>query len=225
MVLTETYAAIFDLDGVLTETHRLHYRSWDAVAAEFQIPFDTTVNDRMRGISRPQSLAILLEKAPRPLTADEQAYIIRRKNDIYLELVDQMTPADLLPGVDVLLDGLAARGLRLAVASSSRNAERVCERLGLIPRLDVVVDANTAPLSKPDPQVFLAAAARLGVPPTRCVVFEDAEAGVAAAQAGGMRVIGIGPAERVGAADVVVAQIGQLDVERVLAVFESPPGG
>ncbi len=205
-------AAIFDLDGVLTETNELHYQSWCVVADELGIPFDRQVNDLLRGVSRPESLEIMIRGHGLVLSDAEKRRLTAQKNEAYLELVARMTAADLLPGAGELLRELRAARVRLAVASSSRNAGRVAERLGIVPLLDALVDANTAPRSKPDPQVFLAAAQALGAPAARCVVFEDAEVGVAAARAGGMRVVGIGPPERVGAADVVVPAIADASV-------------
>ena len=213
-------AVIFDLDGVLTDTAELHFRSWRVVADELGIPFDRAVNDRMRGLSRPESLAVLLGDRHREFSPERKRQLTDRKNEAYLELVAQMTEADLLPGAKTLIEDLQRRGVRMAIASSSRNAEVVVERLGIRAALHTLVDANTAPRSKPDPQVFVAAAVRLGVSPARCVVLEDAEAGVAAALAAGMPVIGIGPRERVGGADLVVAHLAELDADRVLSVVE-----
>ncbi|MCK4343072.1 MAG: beta-phosphoglucomutase [Phycisphaerae bacterium] len=215
----QVVAAIFDLDGVLTETTELHYRSWRVVADELDIPFDRRAYEEMRGLNRSNSLAILLRGQEGRFSEAEQQRLAERKNEEYLRLVAEMTPSDLFPGALELLHGLRARGVRVAVASSSRNAGRVVERLGIGPLLDVIVDANTAPRSKPDPQVFLVAAELLGVPPARCVVVEDAEAGVAAGVAAGMWVIGIGPAERVGQGHAVVSSIGELSVDAMLRLL------
>jgi len=212
--------AIFDLDGVLADTAELHYRSWTLIAGELGLPFDRRVNDRMRGLSRPESLAILLGDQADRFTDQRKLELTERKNEAYLRLLAEMTPADLYPGVLDLVRGLRQSGVRVAVASSSRNAQRVVERLGLAPLLDALVDANTAPRSKPDPQVFLAAADALGIPPARCVAIEDGEAGVEAALSAGMRVVGIGPPQRVGRAHLVVERIGDLDVPAVLTLFD-----
>lgn len=212
-------AVIFDLDGVLTDTSELHYRSWKLVADELGLSFDRQINDAMRGLSRPESLAILLRDQSDRFRPEEKARLAERKNAEYLRLLAQMTPGDLYPGTLELLRGLRARAVRVAVASSSRNASRVVERLGIGAFLDVIVDANTVPRSKPDPQVFLAAAERLAVPPRRCIVVEDAEAGVAAALAAGMRVVGIGPAERVGRAHLRVGAVAELDADRLVELL------
>ncbi|MBK9118224.1 MAG: beta-phosphoglucomutase [Phycisphaerales bacterium] len=211
-------AVIFDLDGVLTDTAELHYRSWIPVAAELGVPFDRTVNDRLRGLARPASLAILAGDHFDTLSTTERHRLMDQKNAAYLALVDKLGPQDAFPGAATLLSNLRAAGARLAVASSSRNARQVLDRLGLRPLLDTVVDANEAERSKPDPQVFQAAATALDVPPCHCVVVEDAAAGVAAGRAAGMRVVGIGPPQRLTGADLVVATIGDLHPEHVLAL-------
>ena len=213
-------AVIFDLDGVLTDTAERHYLSWRVVADKLSLPFDRRVNDEMRGLSRPASLAVFLSEEAARFSAEQKQNLTELKNDEYLRLVDQMTPADLFPGTLDLLRGLRSRGARIAVASSSKNAGRVVERLGVGDLLDALVDANTVPCSKPDPQVFLLAARKLDVPPDRCVVIEDAEAGVSAARAGGMRVVGIGPVERVGRADLVVGSMEELNADRVIGLLD-----
>lgn len=212
-------AVIFDLDGVLTDTADLHYRSWQFVADELGVPFDRQRNEALRGLSREESLAKILGPRLGEFTAERQREITRRKNDEYLRLVASMTPADLFPGARELLAALAAARVPTAVASSSRNAEVVLERLQLRDAFRVVIDGNLAPRSKPDPQVFLFAAEALGVSPSACVVVEDAESGVQAALAAGTRVIGLGPRDRVGRAHRVVEAIGQIDLPLIAAMF------
>lgn len=213
-------AVLFDLDGVLTDTAELHYQSWLAIAGELGVPFDRRRNDALRGVSREASLAILLGERHERLSPQQRAELLTRKNDDYLRRVAQMTPADLHAGARPLLESLRARGAALAVASSSRNALCVLERLAIMDLLDAVVDGNDAPRSKPDPMVFLVAAERIGVPPRRCVVVEDAASGVAAAQAARMRVVGVGPPERVGEADRVVPDVGKLTADELLRLLD-----
>lgn len=212
-------AAIFDLDGVLTDTAELHYRSWQVLADELGLPFDRSANEALRGLSREESLRRVLGAATEQFSPKQKADFARRKNDSYLQLVSRMTPADRYPGSAELLAALREAGYRLAIASSSRNARVVIERLGIAGLLHEIVDGNDAPRSKPDPQTFLVAADRLGVPTGRCVVVEDAESGVQGALAGGMIVIGVGPPQRVGRAHYVVPSIAALqvgDFERLL---------
>ncbi|MBI5864443.1 MAG: HAD hydrolase-like protein, partial [Planctomycetes bacterium] len=137
-------AAIFDLDGVLTDTAELHYQSWQTLADELGLPFDRGANEALRGLSREESLARVLGAAASRFSPQEQADLTRRKHDDYLRRVDRMTPADLLPGAGELVRALRAAGFRLAVASSSRNARTVIEKLGIAALLDVIVDGNDA---------------------------------------------------------------------------------
>lgn len=214
-------AAVFDLDGVIADTATLHRRSWERVAQHYGVPFDSRVNDRMRGLTRPESLRVFLEAAPRQFSPDEQREILALKQALYLESVAALGPDDALPGVRAFIDSCRRHGLRLAVASSSRNVTVVLERLGLRDQFDVVVDANVAPRSKPDPQAFQLAAERLGVLPRACVAIEDGQAGVDAARAAGMFVIGVGPPGRLRNVDRLAASLAEVRVEDLLAL--GPP--
>ncbi len=214
-------AVIFDMDGVLTDTTELHYESWLPVAAELGIEFGRADYDAMRGLGRPESLAVLMRGWTGRLDQPEKQRLMDLKNREYLRLVDGMTSDNLLEGVGVLLDELRRRGVPMGLASSSRNAEAVTRRLGIRGLLDVLVDANDAERSKPDPQAFLMAAERLGIAAERCVVVEDASAGVAAGLAAGMRVVGVGPASRVGEAHLVVASLAELDADRLLGLVDA----
>lgn len=217
----EQAAVIFDLDGVLTDTAELHYRSWQWLMDQLGIPFDRQKNEALRGLSRAESLEVILGESSGEYTAEQKAEITRRKNDNYVSRVAEMTPADVLPGAGELLRELRQRAVRVAVASSSKNAEMVLERLGIGALLDALVDGNDVPDSKPDPRVFLVAAERLGARPSRCVVVEDAASGVEAALAAGMRVVGLGPAERVGRAHLLKPTIGELSVGELLELARS----
>jgi kojibiose phosphorylase len=213
-----TAAVIFDLDGVLTDTAELHYRSWKWLMDEMRIPFDRQKNEALRGLSREESLETILGDRAGEFTPEQKAEITRRKNDNYVSRVDKMTPADLLPGAAELLGELRGRSVPVAVASSSRNAEAVLDRLGIRSQLDTLVDGNDVPDSKPNPRVFLVAAERLGVPPERCVVVEDAGSGVEAALAAGMRVVGLGPKERVGRAHRVEPALTAVGADELLSL-------
>lgn len=212
---------IFDLDGVLTDTAELHFQSWRDLSHALDIPFDRAANEALRGLSRAESLRLFLGAHAARFSPDEQAALMDRKNRRYVERVAAMTPADALPGARELLAALRARGVPLALASSSRNARLVLERLALTSAFSAIVDGGDVARGKPDPEIFLLAARRLGLPPARCVVIEDAESGVQAARGAGMYVIGIGPAGRVGAADRVVGAIGDVQVGELLALVGS----
>jgi beta-phosphoglucomutase len=213
-------AVIFDLDGVLTDTAESHFQSWMDLSREMGIPFNRAANDALRGLSREDSLRLFLGSHAARFSAAEQAAIMARKNERYLARLEGMSPADLAPGARELLESLRRRGVATAVASSSRNAVQVLDRLQIRSLLDTVVDGNDVPFSKPDPRVFLCAAERLGVAPSHCVVVEDAASGVAAARAGGMKVAGIGPPQRVGQADLVVESMAALHLDSVLVLLD-----
>mgnify|MGYP006304648137 FL=1 len=187
---------IFDLDGVLVSTDEYHYQGWKRLAEEEGIPFTREDNHRQRGVSRMESLEILLEKADKSYTDEEKLEMATRKNSYYVESLQQLQPGDVLPGSREMLDGLRTRGIKLAVGSSSRNTPLIMARADLVRYFDAVADGNDISNSKPDPEVFLLAAERLGLAPAECVVVEDAEAGIEAGRRGGMRVYAIGPKER-----------------------------
>ncbi len=191
-------AVIFDLDGVLTNTAEYHYHAWQRLADEENIPFNRQINERLRGVSRQRSLEIILNG--RPIAPTKFAEMAERKNRYYLESLQEITAEDLLPGALTILQTLKAKDMKLAVGSASKNARFVLERLGIIPYFDVVVDGHSVTQTKPAPDLFLFAARQLGVPPTQCVVVEDAAAGIEAALAAGMWALGIGPQERMGRA-------------------------
>ena len=209
-------AVLFDLDGVITDTADLHFRSWQRLTAERGIAFDRSVNEKLLGLGRPESLKVVLGDQWATTSEDQRSELLVRKNDYFLESVAALTPNDAFPGIQQLIDALLADGVRIAVASSSRNARVVLDQLQLRQRFAAIVDGNDVPKSKPAPDVFLEAARQLEVTPDRCVVLEDAANGVQAAQAANMFVIGIGPAQRVGAADLWVASHAEVTPALVL---------
>jgi beta-phosphoglucomutase len=198
-------AFIFDLDGVLTDTAEYHYRGWKRLADEEGIPFTREDNEALRGISRRESLLILLKGRTYPEAKLQE--MMRRKNNYYLEFIREITPHDLLPGARELLEEIHATGLKSAIGSASKNAKDVINRLGIHSLLDAISDGYSVERQKPAPDLFLHAAQQLGLPPAECVVVEDATAGVEAALAGGFHTIGIGPQERVGQAELVLPSL------------------
>ena len=205
---------IFDLDGVITDTAELHYRAWQRMADEAGLPFDRRANEALRGISRRESLGRVLGE--RTVSEAEADVLMDRKNGYYRELLQTMTPSDVLPGSIELVEAARARGLRVAIASASRNAREVLDRLGIADHFDAICDGHTVEAAKPAPDLFLAAAAALGLPPGECVVFEDAADGVAAAQAAGMAAVGIGPPERVGSAEMILDGLADAELDAIL---------
>ena len=198
-------AFLFDLDGVLTDTSEFHFQAWQRLATELGISFSRAENEALRGVSRRESLTLLLKG--RKVTGEEAAEMMERKNRYYLELVEHMTPADLLPGAGEILMELGEMGLKRVIVSSSKNAQLVIDRLQLASLIDGIVDGNSPARSKPFPDLFLLGASRYGFQPEACLVVEDAAAGVEAAHAAGMRALGLGPVERVGAADLVLPSL------------------
>lgn len=213
-------AILFDLDGVITDTAEYHYQAWQELADAEGIPFDRAANEKLRGVSRRESLRLLLNG--RAITPEQEDAWLTRKNRRYQELLQQLTPADLLPGVAALLDEIRRAGLKTAIVSASHNTPTVLNRLQIADRFDVVIagpEASAGPgrnRPKPAPDLFLLAAERLGVAPGACLVVEDAESGVEGARQAGMVTVGLGPAERVGAADLVLPNLAGVSLAQLL---------
>ncbi len=207
-------AFIFDLDGVLTDTAEYHYRAWKRLADEEEIVFSREDNEKLRGVSRRASINLILKEEKLP----EQKIIemMERKNSYYRQFIKEMSKADLLPGAEENLMQLKAAGFKLALASASKNARTVLDKLGIESNFDYIADGHSVEKTKPAPDLFLFAAEKLGVHPQACIVVEDAEAGVTAARAAGMSVIGIGPAERVGKADLVYNSLAEVNLEKII---------
>ena len=204
-------AVIFDLDGVICFTDEYHYRAWKAMADDMGIPFDRTVNNRLRGVSRMASLDIILEKYEGPaLSQAEKEKLAQRKNDIYRESLKEMSPADLSAEVKETLEGLRALGLKLAIGSSSKNTPFILGQIGLKDFFDAVSDGNNITRSKPDPEVFVKAAQMLDIAPEACLVVEDAVSGAQAGHAGGMKVACLGDAAMNQAGDWNMQSIREL---------------
>ncbi len=196
---------IFDLDGVITDTAEYHFLAWKQLADEEGLDFTRQDNEALRGVSRRESLARLLKG--RPIDEETAQAWMARKNGYYRRFLSRISPADLLPGVSDLLDELQQAGILVAVASASRNAPEVVDRLGIRGRLNALAHGGSVQRQKPAPDLFLYTAEQLGLPPATCLVVEDAAAGIAAAHAAGMPAVGLGPPERVGAAELVLPDL------------------
>ena len=212
-------AILFDLDGVIVDTACLHYRAWKHIADQEGIFFDSHVNERLKGVSRRQSLDIIMEHAPRPYHEEELEVLMRTKNDIYVESLQTLTTQDVLPGISAFLDELQAGGFKTAIVSASRNAGVILKRIGLEGRFDEVVTGEHTKMSKPDPEGLLLASRLLGIPPESCVVIEDAAAGVKAAVSAGMKSIGIGDKTLLHQADYTLSSTQYLSLEKVQALY------
>ncbi|MCD8293948.1 MAG: beta-phosphoglucomutase [Clostridia bacterium] len=201
---------IYDLDGVICSTDEYHYQGWKRLADEIGVYFDRTINARLRGVSRMESLDILLERSTVQYTQEEKVELATRKNNYYRELLSQMTPADLSDEVKNTLDALRAGGVKLAIGSSSKNAKFIIGRIGLGDYFDAISDGNNITRSKPDPEVFTKAAEMLSLPAEDCLVVEDALAGIEAGTNGGFKTASIGYAAEHGAGDYVMKTFSDL---------------
>ena len=201
---------LFDLDGVLLSTEQFHFQAWKALADRLGIPFDQTQGDRCRGVSRMDSLEIVLERSPRSYSPEEKLRLAEEKNNHYRAMLRDLTPADLPEETVVVLTALRERGYRLGLASASKNAPLILEKTGLGLLLDGGADGNNVTRSKPDPEVFLKAAQSLGLEPTDCMGVDDASAGVQAIHAAGMPAAAMGPAAQAGEGDWNLETLSQL---------------
>lgn len=197
-------ALIFDLDGVIVDTAHYHFVAWQRLARELGIDFTEKDNERLKGVSRMRSLEIILEIGNRQMSESEKERLATRKNAWFVEYIQNVKPDEIFPGVKEMIQTCKAAGFRVALASSSKNARTVLRNLEVEDLFEGFVDGNMITHSKPNPEIFLKAAAQLGVEPQHCVVFEDAEAGVEAALAAGMKCVGVGSPENVGKANQIV---------------------
>ncbi|WP_248548408.1 beta-phosphoglucomutase [Paenibacillus odorifer] len=209
-MLENMKGAIFDLDGVIVDTAKYHYLAWASLADELGFKFTEEDNERLKGVSRMRSLDILLEVGGLEFEEAEKQAMAEKKNRLYVEYISRLEESELLPGVKEYLTGLRSRGIGIALGSASKNAEFILNKLNITDLFDAVVDGNKVSLAKPDPEVFLIAAQEIGLQPDECVVFEDAEAGVQAGKAAGMKVVGIGKPEVLMEADLVVKGLYEL---------------
>ncbi|TWK84854.1 Beta-phosphoglucomutase [Bacillus paralicheniformis] len=208
-------AVIFDLDGVITDTAEHHYLAWKHTAEQIGIEIDRSFNERLKGIDRERSLNTILIHggAAGTYREAEKQEIMRRKNQYYQQLIQNLTPHDLLPGIAGLFAELKRENVSIALASSSRNAPAILQRLGLMDEFHAVVDPAALARGKPDPEIFLTAAALLGVPPSQCAAIEDAEAGIAAIKSAGMFAVGVGDEASLSGADLIVPDTNELTFE------------
>ena len=208
---------IFDLDGVIVSTDELHYQGWKHMADGEGIYFDREINERLRGVSRMESLEIILEKATKTYTDAQKEALATLKNDFYKELLaTKLSPADILPGVNDVLAGLKAKGVKIAIGSSSKNTPTILKQIGMDKTFDAVSDGNNIKNSKPDPEVFLIAAERLGLKPGVCLVVEDAEAGITAAIAANMKTLAVASAATDTRADLAASDLSKISVEQII---------
>ena len=188
-------AVIFDLDGVIVSTDNCHYNAWKRMADEEGIYFDEKINNRIRGVSRMESLEIVLEKAEKEYSEEEKIQLAERKNGYYKEFITKLTPNDILSGAKENLEELRRNGIKIAIGSSSKNTLIILKQIGLENYFDAVSDGNNITHSKPDPEVFLKAAEMLGMPCKNCMIVEDADAGVVAGKSANMITLAVNEAK------------------------------
>lgn len=204
-------AVIFDLDGVLVTTDELHFRAWKRLAEELGITgFTKADNARQRGVSRMASLEVVLEKTDREFSNKEKAALAEKKNNMYVKSLESLDKSATLDGVFGFITYLRKNGIKVAVGSASKNTPLILEKTNLVDKFDAVSCGLDTQKSKPDPEVFLIAAKKLGIAPSECVVIEDSNAGIEAAKAGGMYAVAVGEAEHNKMADIAVSSIDSL---------------
>lgn len=211
-------ALIFDMDGVITDTVELHYRAWERLAAEEGLTLDRALNNRLRGLTRPDSLRLILEASARSVPPEVAQAWMERKNAYFHALLQQLTPADVLPGVVALIQEAREHGYKIGLGSASRNVQAVLHRLALPHLFDVIGDGYSVVRYKPAPDLFVWVAGGLGVSPAHCVVFEDAQAGIEAALAAGCWTVGLGDGG-VERAHLVLPSLAGITLARVIDCF------
>ncbi len=203
-------AVIFDLDGVIVSTDEFHFKAWKYMATKEGIDFDRKVNNRLRGVSRMESLNIILEKASKKYTEEEKIKLAQTKNDVYVNSLLEIDETQILPGVLAVIEALKKHHIKIAIGSSSRNAKVILKRIKLFDTFDAIADGTDIKNSKPAPDVFLVAANKLGINPKDCLVVEDAEAGIEAAKRAGMFAFAVGDATKSEVADYKAEDINEL---------------
>lgn len=211
-------ACIFDLDGVVVDTAKYHFIAWRALAEELGFEFTLEDNERLKGVSRMQSLEILLSVGGLQYSEKEKLAMAEMKNALYVSYIEKMTPDEILPGVEKFLQELRKNKIKVALGSASKNAPIILERIGLSSLFDAVIDGNSITEAKPNPEVFLKGAETLHVDPQNCVVFEDAIAGIEAAQNAGMYCVGIGQSEILSHANLVIPGFEGFAIEQLLNI-------
>ena len=216
--MTQVKACLFDLDGVIVDTAIYHFQAWRRLANELGFDFTEHQNEQLKGISRMESLDLILGWGNVSLTDEEKQDWATRKNGWYLDLVKEMTSKEVLPGVKDFLNILKENNIKIALGSASKNSKLILERIEMLSYFDAIIDGNNITKGKPNPEVFLLGAEATRCKPEECVVFEDALAGVQAGKAGGMKVVGVGSPEILTEADIVIATFKEMTMEKLMSL-------
>jgi len=211
----EIKACLFDLDGVVVDTARYHYLAWKKIADDLGFSFSLHDNERLKGVSRMESLDILLEIGKIKVDLKTKEELAATKNSLYVSYIQKMTPDEILPGVIRFLDELHNSGMLIALGSASKNAMSILDKINISQKFDAIIDGNKVSKAKPDPEVFLKGAIELGIDPQYCLVFEDAQAGIDAARNGGMHIIGIGQPENLTNAEFVIPGFETMNMDQL----------
>lgn len=213
--MTSIKACLFDLDGVIVDTAKYHYLAWKRLAEELGFNFTEEDNERLKGISRMDSLEILLEIGKLTLEDKVKVELAEKKNNWYCEYIEKMTPDEILPGTKEFLELLRENKIKIALGSASKNSMTILTNVGLVNHFDAIVDGNCITYAKPNPEVFLLGAKKLGVKSEECVVFEDAKAGIEAAINAGMYSVGVGDSKILDKANIVVPSLKEMTLEKL----------
>ncbi len=213
-------ACIFDLDGVIVDTAKYHYKAWRRLANSLGFDFTEAQNEQLKGVSRMESLEIILSIGKKTLDETTKQELATQKNDWYLEYITAMTPDEILPSVPRFLDELKAKNIRIALGSASKNAVLTLEKVNLLDYFEIIIDGTKTTRSKPDPQVFQLGAKGLGITPENCIVFEDAAKGVTAARSAGMYAIGVGNAHDLAHAHAVIPSFEDINFIHVTKLLK-----
>ena len=209
---------VFDLDGVITDTAKFHYIAWKNMAEKLGIIIDEKFNEQLKGISRTESLERILEFGGKAdaYTEEEKEKLAAQKNTEYVELLEELTPADILPGLLSVLDQAEALGMKSSIASASKNAPHILEKLGIKERFAHIVDPNTLVKGKPDPEIFVRAAEAIGIKPEEAIGFEDAQAGIEGIKGANMFAVGVSVGEPLHGADLIINSLEEIDLAKLV---------
>lgn len=218
-------ACIFDLDGVIVDTAKYHFKAWRRLANELGFDFTEEENEQLKGVSRVESLNLILKWGRKQENDEEvKTAMADKKNAWYLEYIERMTSDEILPGAETFLREVKSKGIKVVLGSASKNSKLILERIGIIGLFDVIVDGNSTTKSKPDPEVFLMGAEAVGASPKECIVFEDAEKGIEAALNGGFYTVGVGSPDVLDEAHIVIPSFEYIEYGEVLEALTSSAG-